>query len=82
MSDRKLETLHNGKLHNLYSLPSIISMIRKRRIRLAGNVARMGKDCIYGGKVRMKKIPLGRPITRWEDNIRKYLRGTGCDSMD
>jgi hypothetical protein len=46
MSDRKLETLHNGKLHNLYSLPSIISMIRKGRIRLAGHVARMGEKRI------------------------------------
>jgi hypothetical protein len=34
--------LHNEELHNLYSLPSIIRII-KSRIRWAGHVARMGK---------------------------------------
>jgi hypothetical protein len=30
--------LHNEKLHNLYSLPSIIRMIKSRRMRWAGYV--------------------------------------------
>jgi hypothetical protein len=34
--------LHNEELHNLYSLPKIIRMIKSRRMRWAGNVARMG----------------------------------------
>jgi hypothetical protein len=34
--------LHNEKLHNLYSSPSIIRMIRSRKMRRAGHVARMG----------------------------------------
>jgi hypothetical protein len=46
--------LHNEELHNLYSSPSIIRMIKSRRMRRAGHVARMGEECIYdiGGKAR------------------------------
>jgi hypothetical protein len=35
--------LHNEELHNLYSSPSIIRMIESRRMRWAGNVARIGR---------------------------------------
>jgi hypothetical protein len=35
--------LHNEELQNLYSSPSIIRMIKSRRMRLAGHVARMGE---------------------------------------
>jgi phosphatidylinositol kinase/protein kinase (PI-3 family) len=35
--------LHNEELHNLYSSPSIIRMIKSRRLKCAGNVARMGR---------------------------------------
>jgi hypothetical protein len=35
--------LHNEELHDLYSSPSIIRMVKSRRMRLAGNVARMLK---------------------------------------
>jgi hypothetical protein len=35
--------MYNEELHNLYSLPSIIRMIKSRRMRLAGHVARMGE---------------------------------------
>jgi hypothetical protein len=35
--------LHNGELHGLYSSPSIIGVIKSRRMRWAGHVARMGK---------------------------------------
>jgi hypothetical protein len=35
--------LHNEELHNLYSSPSIIRMIKSRRMRLAGHVARTGR---------------------------------------
>jgi hypothetical protein len=35
--------LHNEELHNLYSSPNIIRMIKSRRMRWAGYVARMGK---------------------------------------
>jgi hypothetical protein len=46
--------LHNGKLHNLYSLPDIIRQIKSRRIRWAGHVARMGEEG-FGGKARRKE---------------------------
>jgi hypothetical protein len=36
--------LHNGELHNLYSSPSIIRVIKSRRMRGAWHVARMGKE--------------------------------------
>jgi hypothetical protein len=35
--------LHNEELHNLYALPNIIRMIKPRRMRWAGHVARMGE---------------------------------------
>jgi hypothetical protein len=51
--------LHNEELHNLYSLPNIIRIIKSRRMRWAGHVARMGGEveCIYdfGGKARRKE---------------------------
>jgi hypothetical protein len=39
--------LHNGELHNLYSLPNIITMMKSRRMRCAGYVARMGMHIGY-----------------------------------
>jgi hypothetical protein len=36
--------LHNKELHDLYSSPSIIRIIKSRRMRWAGHVARMGKQ--------------------------------------
>jgi hypothetical protein len=41
--------LHNEELHNLYSSPSIIRMIKSRRIRWAGHVARMGRRGMHKG---------------------------------
>jgi hypothetical protein len=34
--------LHNNELHNLYSSPNIVTVIKSRRMRWAGHVARMG----------------------------------------
>jgi hypothetical protein len=63
--------LHNED-HNLYSSPSIIRIIKSRRMRWAGYVARMGEKrnaCrILVGKPEGKR-PLGRPRRRWMDNI-------------
>jgi hypothetical protein len=36
--------LHNEELHNLYSSPNIIRMIKSNRISLAGHIARMGAE--------------------------------------
>jgi hypothetical protein len=49
---------HNEELHNLYSSPSIIRMIKSRRMRWSGHVARMGEErnaYDIGGKARMKE---------------------------
>jgi hypothetical protein len=55
--------LHNEELHNLYSSPSIIRMIKSRKIRWAGHTARMGEKrnayTILVGKPEGKR-PLGR----------------------
>jgi transcription termination factor 2 len=77
--------LHNEELHNLYSFPSIIRMIKSRRMRWAGHVARMEER---GNAYRTLvgepegKRPLGRPRHRWVDNIKMDLRETGWDGMD
>jgi hypothetical protein len=59
--------LHNEELHNLYSSPSIIRINKSRRMKWAGNVARMGvKRNMYKlleGKPEGKR-PLGRPGCR------------------
>jgi hypothetical protein len=63
--------MHIEELHNLYSSPSIIRMMKSRRIRWAGHVAFMGKNAywILVGKPEWER-PLGRPRHRWEDNIK------------
>jgi hypothetical protein len=74
--------LHN-EFHDFYSLPNIIRMIKLRRMRLAGHVARMGeKRNTYRLLVRKPegKRPLGRPRCRWVDNIKvnPLEIGWGC----
>jgi len=69
--------LHNEKkLHSLYALPNIISVIKLRMIRWTGRVAWMGEIRraynILIGKPEGKR-PLGRHTYRWEDNIRMFL---------
>jgi hypothetical protein len=60
-------------------------MIKSRRVRWAGHVARMGarsnKYRIVVGKPERKR-PLGKPRRRWVDNIKMYHREIGCDGMD
>jgi hypothetical protein len=77
--------LHNKELHDLYSSPSIIRIIKSRRMRWAGHVARMGeKRNAYRLLVDKPegKRPLGRPRRRWVDNIRMYLGGVGWGDVD
>jgi hypothetical protein len=40
--------LHNKELYALYSSPNIIRVMKSRRLRWAGHVARMGERCIQG----------------------------------
>jgi hypothetical protein len=69
--------IHNEELHNLYSSPSIIRMIKLRSMRWAGHVARTGEKRnayrILVGKLEEKR-PLGRPRRRWVDNNKMGLR--------
>ena len=59
--------IHNGELHSLYRPPNIVRMIKSRRLRWAGHVARMqeGRTAlkILSGKLT-GNIPLGRPRHR------------------
>ena len=60
-------------------------MIKSRRMRWAGHVARMGKERgvyrVLVGKPEGKR-PLGRPTRRWVDNIRMDLHEVECGYMD
>ena len=76
--------LHNEELSDLYSLLNIVRVVKSRRMRWAGHVARMGEGRgvhrVLVGKPERKR-PLGRPRRRWEDNIKMDLqemeRGSG-----
>ena len=76
--------LHNEELSDLYSLPYIVRVVKSRRMRWAGHVARMGQERgvhrVLVGKPEGKR-PLGRPRRRWEDNIKMDLQevGGGCE---
>jgi len=65
--------LHNEELIDLYSSPNIVRVIKSRRMRWVGHVARMGEErgvyrVLVGKPEGMR--PLGRPRRRWMDNIR------------
>jgi hypothetical protein len=72
--------LHNEELRDLYSSPRIIRIIKSRRRRWAGGVARMGEKRnayrLLVGKPEGKR-PLGRPRRRWVDDIRLDLGEVG-----
>jgi hypothetical protein len=74
--------LHNDELHSLYSSPNIFRLIKSRRMRWAGHVARIGEGRgvyrVLVGRPEGKR-PLGRPRRRWEDNIKMGLREIGID---
>jgi hypothetical protein len=74
------KTLHNEELHNLYSSPSIIRMMKSRRMKWTGHLARMRERRnayrILVGKPEGRR-PLGRPRRRCVDNIKMDLREIG-----
>jgi hypothetical protein len=77
--------LHNKELYALYSSPNIIRVIKRRRLRWAGHVARMGeRRGAYRALVGKSegRRPFGRPRRRWEDNIKMDLREVGCWGAD
>jgi hypothetical protein len=72
--------LHNEELYDLYLSPNIIRVIKSRRMRWAGHVARIGEGRgayrILVGRPERRR-PLGRPSRRWEDNIKTNLWNLG-----
>jgi hypothetical protein len=75
------------KLHNVYSSPNIIRMIKSRRMRWAGRGARMGENRnayrVLVGKLLVEgKRLLGRPRSRREINIKMDARIIGWGVTD
>jgi hypothetical protein len=76
--------LHNEKLHDLYSSSTTLRVIKSRKMRWAGHVTRKGEGRgihrVLVGKPEGKR-PMGKPIRRWEDNIKMDLQVLGCEGM-
>jgi hypothetical protein len=77
--------LHNEELHGVYSSPSIVRVIKARRMRCVGHRARMGEVrgayYILVGRPEGRR-PLRRPRRRREDNIKMDLREIGFGDVD
>ena len=81
----ELRRLHNEELSDLYCSPNIVRVIKWRRMRWAGHVARVGEERGCTGSWWWKpegKRALGRPRRRWVDNIRMDLQEVGCGYID
>jgi hypothetical protein len=83
--DGSWKKLHNDELHELYSSPNIVRMIKSRRMRSAGHVARVGEGrgvhrVLVGRREGVR--PLERPKRGWEDDIKMDLRETGIDEAN
>jgi hypothetical protein len=65
-------------------ISEIIRIMKSRRMKLAGNVARMGekRNAYRLLVVKTERRPLGRPIRRWLDNIRMNLVEVGWGDVD
>jgi hypothetical protein len=83
--DGSWRKMHNDELHSLYSSPNIVRVIKSRRMRRAGHVTRMGEGRgvhrILVGRSEGER-PLGRPMRRWEDNIKMDLREIGIEGAN
>ena len=81
--NQKYLMINTNELHSLYRSPNIVRVIKSRRLRWTGPVARMeeGRSAfkILTGKP-IGKRPLWRPRRRWEDNIRKDLEVIGINA--
>jgi hypothetical protein len=85
VEDGSWRKLHNDKLHSLYSSPNIVRVIKSRRMRWAGHVARMGEGRdvfrVLVGRPEGWR-PLGRPRRRREDDTKLDLRERGIDGAN
>jgi len=72
--------LRKEELRVRYSLPNIVRVVKSRRMKWEGHVARMGDGRVVHkvlvGKPEGKRL-LGRPRRRWKDNIKMDLRKLG-----
>jgi hypothetical protein len=72
--------MYVGQLHNFYSSPDIIRLIKSRRMRWAGYVTYMGEGRnvyrVLVGKPEGKRT-FERPRRRWEDGVRMDLTEIG-----
>jgi len=75
--------LHNEEVNDLYFSPNIIRGVKSRRMRWTGRVA-VERRAAYRVLVRRSegKRPLGRPRSRWKDNIKMALYEVGWGDMD
>jgi hypothetical protein len=73
--------IHSEELHDLHSSPTIVRVIKSKRMRWAGHVARIGEGRgvyrVLVGKPERQR-PLGRSRCRWEANIKMDLQEVGC----
>jgi hypothetical protein len=79
---REWRKLNNEELDDLYC---IIRVIKSRRMRWAGHVARVGERRVVYSVLVWKpegKCPLGRPRRRCKDDIKMDLQEVGCEGMD
>jgi hypothetical protein len=81
----KWRKLYNEELNDLYCSPNIVCVIKSRRMRWVGHVARVGeRRGAYRVLVEKPegKRPSGRTRQRWEDNIKMDIQEVGCGGMD
>ena len=72
-------------LSDLYCSPNTVRVIKSRRMRWAGHVARMGDSRgvyrVLVGKPKEKRA-LRRHSRRWDDNIKMDIQEVGCEDID
>jgi len=82
---REWRELHNKELIDLFSSPTIVRVIKWRRLKWVSHVARMGeRRSVYSVLVEktVGKSPLARPRRRWVYNVKIGPLEVGCGCMD
>jgi hypothetical protein len=79
----ELRKLHNEERNLFYSTPNVVRVINSRRMKWAGHVVILGEGVrkVLVGKPE-GTIILGKPWSRWKDNIKMDLQDVGCGGMD